>query len=237
MPSCVGCVKMAMVKELIKLENVWKIYKLGETHVEALRGISLKIKQGEFVSIIGPSGSGKSTCMHIMGCLDTPTKGKVWLDNKEVSRLSENEMARIRGRRIGFVFQFFNLIPTLNALENVMLPMLFQGKNERERMKRAKELLERVGLGHRLYHRPNQLSGGEQQRVAIARALANDPDIILADEPTGNLDTRSGEEILKLFKEIHKDGKTVVVVTHDINIAKNAKRIIKIRDGKIVGGG
>jgi len=233
-PGCVGCIKMGRREELIRLESVWKIYKLGETHVEALRGISLEIKRGEFISIVGPSGSGKSTCMHIIGCLDTPTEGKVLLEGKDVSKLDESQLALIRGRKIGFVFQFFNLIPTLNALENVMLPMLFQGKSETERKEKAKKLLERVGLGHRIYHKPNQLSGGEQQRVAIARALANDPDIVLADEPTGNLDTKSGKEILEFFREIHKEGKTVVIVTHDMEIARKAKRIIRIKDGKVV---
>ncbi|MDN5358866.1 MAG: putative transport system ATP-binding protein [Candidatus Diapherotrites archaeon] len=220
---------------IISVRDVWKIYGEGDAATYALRGVSLDIEQGDFVAIIGPSGSGKSTLMHIIGLLDTPTKGKVLLKGKDVSTLSDDERAIMRRKTVGFVFQQYNLSPSLNALENVELPMLFAGVPKREREKRAKELLEMVGLGHRLYHYPNQLSGGQQQRVAIARALANDPEIILGDEPTGNLDTKTGEKILKIFKDLNKRGKTIVIVTHDPEIAEEAEKIVKIRDGKIEG--
>lgn len=223
------------MKTIIKLENVWKIYKLGKIDVPALRGISLEIKERTFLSIIGPSGSGKSTLLNIIGCLDFPTKGKVFLDGQDIETLSEDELSRIRGKKIGFIFQQFNLLWNLNALENVILPMIFQKIPEKERIEKAKKLLEMVGLGERLYHKPAELSGGEQQRVAIARALANDPEIIIADEPTGNLDSKSGELIMEILKKLHQEQKTtIVVVTHDPKIASYSDQIIKIRDGKIV---
>lgn len=220
---------------IIKLEDVWKVYHLGKVKVWALRGVNLEIKKGFFLSIIGPSGAGKSTLLNIIGCLDFPTKGKVFLDGKDIQKLSEDELARVRGKKIGFVFQQFNLIPNLTALENVILPMIFQGKKEKERVARAKELLKLVGLEKRINHKPNELSGGEQQRVAIARALANDPEIIIADEPTGNLDSKSGKMIMEIFKRLYEiQKKTIVVVTHDPEIASFSKEILRIKDGKIV---
>ena len=224
-----------MKKTIIKLENVWKIYKLGEVDVYALRGLNLTVKEGEFVAIIGPSGAGKSTTLNMIGCLDLPTKGKVYLDGKDVSKLSEDELAKIRGKKIGFVFQTFNLISSLNALENVMVPMIFQNVERSKAIQRAKHLLSIVGLEKRMYHKPSQLSGGERQRVAIARALANDPEIILADEPTGNLDSKTSEEIIDMFAKLHDDfGKTLVIITHELDIAKKAKRIERLQDGQIV---
>ncbi len=221
------------MEEVVRLEDVWKVYGKGEAAVAALRGINLTIRRGEYVAIMGPSGSGKSTLMHIMGLLDTPTRGKVYVDGRDVSRLGEDERALLRRNYIGFVFQTYNLIPTLTAMENVELPMIFAGVPERERKRRARELLEKVGLGDRVNHLPSQLSGGQQQRVAIARALANDPDLILADEPTGNLDSKTGERILDMFDELHDEGRTLVIVTHDGEVAKRAERIVRIRDGKI----
>lgn len=223
-----------MPAEIIKLQDVWKIYQMGEVQVKALCGLSLSVRGGEFLSITGPSGSGKSTAMHMVGCLDIPTKGKVFLDGEDIADFSESELAVIRGRQVGFVFQTFNLIHTLTALENVMLPMTFQDVLTEEKFKRAKELLELVGLGHRLHHTPSQLSGGEQQRVAIARSLVNDPSIVLADEPTGNLDTKSGHNIMKLLDRINKKGKTVVIVTHEADIADYADRVVSLRDGQLV---
>ena len=222
-------------KVIIKLENVKKIYHLGEVLVEALRGINLSVRKGEFLAIMGPSGSGKSTCMNMIGCLDVPTSGRILLDNIDISKLHESELARIRGKLIGFVFQQFNLIPSLNALENVMLPMMFQGKPRVERIKRAMELLDLIGIKKRAYHKPSELSGGERQRVAIARALANDPEVILADEPTGNLDSKTGRLIMELLKKLNENGTTIVMVTHDENLAKYADRIALIRDGVIIG--
>ncbi len=219
---------------IIEVRDVWKIYGEGDAQVFALRGVTLSIEKGDFIAIMGPSGSGKSTLMHILGLLDTPTKGKVIIKGKDVSTLSEDERALIRRKTVGFVFQQYNLSPSLNALENVELPMLFAGVPKEQRRKRAKELLEMMGLGHRLYHYPNQLSGGQQQRVAIARALANDPEVILADEPTGNLDTKTGERIIELFKDLHRKGKTIVIVTHDPDVASAAEKIVHIRDGKIL---
>ncbi|MGC9200855.1 MAG: ABC transporter ATP-binding protein [Candidatus Aenigmatarchaeota archaeon] len=223
------------MKTLIELKNVSKVYKMEEVEVPALKGINMKIKRGEFVSVIGPSGSGKSTLLHIIGCLDRPTKGEVILDGIDVSKLSDNELSRIRAKKIGFVFQFFNLYPTLTALENVELPMMIVEKDKSERKKRARELLKIVGLEKRAEHLPSQLSGGERQRVAIARALANDPPLILADEPTGNLDSKSGKEIVSLLKKLQEEkGKTIVMVTHSLDIAKFADRLIYFRDGKII---
>jgi putative ABC transport system ATP-binding protein len=222
-----------MKETIIKLENVWKIYRMGDSVVNALRGISLEIKKGEFVAIQGPSGSGKSTAMNMVGCLDVPTKGRIFLDSKDISHLHESELAQIRGRKIGFIFQQFNLIPTLSAIENVMLPMIFQGIASEKRYERAKQLLDMLELGERLNHKPNELSGGQQQRVAIARSLANDPDVILADEPTGNLDSNTGKNVIHYLEELNKKGKTIVMVTHDADIAKHAQRIEFLRDGQI----
>ena len=219
---------------ILSLENVYKIYQMDDISVKALDGVSLTIKEGEFVSVIGASGSGKSTLMHIIGCLDVPTSGKVTLEHHEVSKLTERELAQIRNKKIGFVFQQFNLLARTSALENVSLPLIYNGTTEPKIQEKAKEALKRVDLGDRLHHHPNQLSGGQQQRVVIARALVTDPAIILTDEPTGNLDSKSGVEIMEIFKKLHKQGRTIVVVTHDQNIASQAQRIIKLRDGKIV---
>jgi len=217
---------------LLHLKNITKEYQLGKTTVRALRGLDLDIQQGEVVAIMGPSGSGKSTLMHILGALDVPTGGEAWIDGSDLLSLKEQQLVTLRGRRIGFVFQTFNLIQTLSAQKNVELPMIFQGIGRRERAQRAHALLEGVGLSERVHHKPNELSGGERQRVAVARALANDPEIILADEPTGNLDTESGESILGLLKDLSvKDGKTVILVTHDPEAAAIANRTISLRDG------
>jgi len=222
-----------MKNEVIVLENVWKTYQMDSVKVDAVRGISFSIGVGEFVSIMGPSGSGKSTLMDLMGCLDNPTHGKILLKGKDISKMSEETLAQMRGKEIGFVFQTFNLIPTLTALENVMLPTLFQPENKGKENE-AKKILGIVGLGERLNHLPSQLSGGERQRVAVARALINDPSIILADEPTGNLDSETGKEIMDLFEKLHsKEKKTVIVVTHDPYVAGHAHRKIQIIDGQI----
>ncbi len=223
-----------MTPPLIKLDNVWKIYKMGEVDITALKGLNFQVEKGEFVSIIGPSGSGKSTAMNMIGVLDFPSKGKIYLDGEDITTLSESDLAQIRGEKIGFIFQQFNLINTLSAIENVMLPMTFQGVPEEERMRKAKELLEMVDLGERLYHKPTELSGGQQQRVAIARALSNDPEVVLADEPTGNLDTKTGTNVLEFLKKLNKEkGKTVVMVTHDVDLAHEAKRVEKLMDGEM----
>jgi len=223
------------MKPLIELKDVWKTYQMGETVVHALKGLTLKVHQGDFVAIQGPSGSGKSTSMNLVGCLDIPTKGQVFLDGHDISKLHESDLAQIRGRKIGFVFQKFNLIGTMTAIENVMLPLVFQGMTPQERIERAQEMLERVGLGDRLHHRPNELSGGQQQRVAIARALATDPPVILADEPTGNLDSKTGKEIMETLKDLnHKHKKTIILVTHDDKLALQANRIEYLKDGAIV---
>ena len=219
---------------LIEVRGLHKVYVLGKVKVHALRGVDLSIDRGEYVSIMGPSGSGKSTLMHIIGCLDRPTEGQYLLDGIPMHTLTEPELADIRKKKIGFVFQSFNLLPRITALENVELPMVYAGVKYKERQKRAMELLEQVGLGDRALHRPTELSGGEAQRVAIARALANDPEVILADEPTGNLDSATGEEILDLFDRLHDGGKTVVLVTHDRHVAGRTERIIYLKDGKIV---
>lgn len=218
---------------LLQLINVSKIYKMDGVEIKALDGISLEIEEGEFVAVVGPSGSGKSTLMHIAGCLDTPTQGKVILEGKEVSRLGEEELAKIRNQKIGFVFQAFNLLPRTTALENVTLPLNYSGLSPKESVLRAKRALGIVNLTSRLGHFPSQLSGGEQQRVAIARALVNNPKIILADEPTGNLDSQSGREIMEILKRLNERGRTIVVVTHDPEIGSYARRLIQIRDGKI----
>lgn len=223
-----------MKQTIIKLDNVHKDYKMGDSIVQAVEGINLEIKKGDFIVIIGVSGSGKSTMMNMIGALDLATEGDIFLDGQNIEHLEESELAQIRGKKIGFVFQTFNLIPTLTALENIALPMIFQGIEKNERIKRAEKILENVKLNHRRNHLPNQLSGGERQRVAIGRALANDPEVILADEPTGNLDTKTGAEIMKLFKDLNKKGKTIILVTHDINLLNHAQKILKIQDGKIV---
>lgn len=219
---------------MIKIEDMYKIYKMGNNEVQALNGVSIHVKPREFVAIVGPSGSGKSTLMNMIGCLDTPTSGKYYIDGKEISKLRGDDLADIRNNKIGFIFQSFNLLPKLTAIENVELPLVYMGKSSRERYKMAKEALERVGLGDRTHHRPMELSGGQQQRVAIARALASKPPIILADEPTGALDSKSGVEIMKMMHELHEEGKTIVLITHDNGIAAQARRIIRIHDGQII---
>ncbi len=218
---------------LLELRNVSKIYHTGGEEIRALDDVSLELNNGEFISIIGPSGSGKSTLMHILGCLDLPTKGEVWLDGINISKASQRELARVRNRTIGFVFQSFNLLPKLSVLQNVELPMVYAGIGGSERRERATAALNLVELGHRLKNRPNQLSGGQQQRVAIARALVNDPKIILADEPTGNLDTHTGEVILNLFRQLSIQGRTVILVTHNPEIAAVTPRRVEIRNGKV----
>lgn len=220
---------------LLKLENVSKVFTQDSLKLKVLDRINLQVKKGEFVALMGPSGSGKSTLMYIMGCLDTPTYGDVIFESQKVSQLSEKELAKIRNQKIGFVFQTFNLLPRTSALTNVMLPLIYADRESGGDEQRARQLLEKLGLAERLDHSPNQLSGGEQQRVAIARALVTKPSLILADEPTGNLDSKSGKEIMEIFKKLNKEGNTVVVVTHDPQVAKYAQRIIKIQDGKISG--
>ncbi len=218
---------------VMELKEVWKIYDVGEVQVEALRGVSFGVEDGEYAIIIGPSGSGKSTLLQLLGCLDKPTKGQIDIENVEVSKMKDRELARVRNKKIGFVFQSFNLLPKLSALENVELPLIYAGIPQKKRREIAKEQLELVGLGDRINHRPTQLSGGQQQRVAIARALANDPAFLLADEPTGNLDTKSGEEILQIFKKLNYMGKTLVVVTHDMRIVDEGTKTISLLDGRI----
>ena len=222
-------------KALIQLDQVTKTYDSGENAVQALRGVDVAINRGEFVSIIGPSGSGKSTMMHILGCLDTPTSGKYWLDGEDVAELSARSLAKIRNLKIGFVFQTFNLLPRATILKNVQLPLLYAGVSGDERRSRAMEALERVGLDKRAKHRPNELSGGQRQRVAIARALVNNPSLILADEPTGNLDTKTGSDIIRIFEDLAAADETIVLVTHDPSIAARTQRRITIVDGQIEG--
>ncbi len=219
---------------MIKIANMCKTYRMGDNVVNALNNVSIAIGKHEFVAIIGPSGSGKSTLMNMLGCLDTPTSGTYILDGKEVSKLSDDQLAEIRNKKIGFIFQGFNLIQKLNALENVELPLVYQGVGSKERHARSVKALETVGLGDRIHHKPNELSGGQQQRVAIARALVNDPPMILADEPTGNLDSKSGMEVMNTMKELHKQGNTIILITHDINIAAMAERVVRIQDGEII---
>lgn len=221
-------------KPIIELRDVWKTYKVGTNKIHALQGLTFNVYKGDFVAIGGPSGSGKSTAMNMIGSLDIPSKGKIFLDGYDISKLHESDLAVIRGQKIGFIFQQFNLINTLSAKENVMLPMTFQGIAREDRIKRAEELLNLVELGNRMDNRPTELSGGQQQRVAIARALANDPEVILADEPTGNLDSKTGTIVMHYLKKLNKEGKTIVVVTHDEDIADNARRIEYLKDGMIV---
>jgi len=226
-----------MMENVIELKGVEKTYHIDDHELKILKKTSLSIKKGEFVAIVGPSGSGKSTLMHIMGALDRPTHGEVWIDGKNIAKLSDNELAHIRNKKIGFVFQSFNLMNKLTALENVMLPMWFGGRNDSSTKERATTLLKQMGLGHRMEHYPLKMSGGERQRVSIARSLSNSPSIILADEPTGNLDSKTGEAIMKILKDINKSGTTLIIVTHDLNIASTAQKRIVIRDGEIVKGG
>jgi putative ABC transport system ATP-binding protein len=218
---------------MIHIENLTKIYRMGKVEVQALREVNLEIKNGEFIAIIGASGSGKSTLLNMIGCLDKPTSGKVFLDGIDTGELNENELAEIRRKKIGFIFQQFNLIHTLNAAENVALPMFFAAEERKKRMNKAKELLAKVGLGDRIYHKPAELSGGEQQRVAIARALSNDPKIIIGDEPTGNIDTEAGAVIMDILEGLNKEGKTIIVVTHDVETAARAGRTKRMRDGRV----
>jgi len=208
---------------------------MGESVVEAACNIDLDIKRGDFIAIVGPSGSGKSTMMNLVGALDLASEGNIFLDGQDIEHLEESELAQIRGRKIGFVFQTFNLIPTLTALGNVMLPMMFQGYEEEEREERGRKLLDDLGMSHRLDHLPPELSGGERQRVAIARALANDPEVILADEPTGNLDSKTGKQVIEILKNLNNQGKTIIMVTHDMEMAKQAKKIVRLKDGRIEG--
>jgi len=218
------------------MEHVTRVFDTGKVKVEALKGIDLSVREGEFMAIMGPSGSGKSTLMHIMGCLDTPTSGTYSLDGAVIRSLSDNQLADIRNEKIGFVFQSFNLLPYASAYENVELPLIFAGMSARQRKKRVTELLERVGLGDRMDHKPNELSGGQQQRVAIARAMVNNPRIIMADEPTGNLDSASGHEIINLFKELWKAGNTIVMITHDPEVSVECERAVHLKDGLIENG-
>jgi putative ABC transport system ATP-binding protein len=225
---------MTEVQEsLIRTQDLWKTYEMGSTAVHALQGVSFNIQRNEYVAIMGPSGSGKSTLMNLIGCLDTPTKGQYWLNGKLVSEMDDDELAYIRNKEIGFVFQTFNLLARATALHNVELPLIYSGLASRERTERAKKALQMVELSDRMLHKPNELSGGQRQRVAIARALVNRPSIILADEPTGNLDSQTGVEIMKLFDRLHSEGNTIILVTHERDIAEYAHRVISIRDGKI----
>jgi putative ABC transport system ATP-binding protein len=218
---------------LIETEDLWKTYQMGDEQIHALRGVTLQIDGGEYVAIMGPSGSGKSTLMNLIGCLDTPSQGRYLLNGKEVSTMNDNELARIRNEEIGFVFQTFNLLPRATALHNVELPLVYAGVGKKDRLERAKAALEKVELTSRMHHRPNELSGGQRQRVAIARALVNNPSILLADEPTGNLDSKTGIEIMALFDRLHTGGNTIVLVTHEADIAAHAHRVVSIRDGQV----
>jgi len=217
----------------IKTENLWKTYEMGTEKLHALRGVDLVIRKGEYVAIMGPSGSGKSTLMNLIGCLDTPTSGSYWLAGRLVSELDDDELAYIRNKEIGFVFQTFNLLPRATALHNVELPLIYNGTSAEERLVKAKRALQDVDLAERMQHKPNELSGGQRQRVAIARALVNSPSIILADEPTGNLDSKTGDEIMALFDRLHREGNTIILVTHENDVAQRANRIIHVRDGKV----
>lgn len=222
-----------MKEFVIELKNIIRNFQLGPQTVHVLKGIDLTIKKGEYVALMGPSGSGKSTLMNLLGCLDTPTSGSYMIANRDVSKMNDNQLADVRNKEIGFVFQTFNLIPRQTALQNVALPLVYAGEKKEKRTSRAKKVLDEVGLSDRITHKPNQLSGGQRQRVAIARALVNSPSIILADEPTGNLDSSTSDEIMKLFEEIHKNGNTLIIVTHEEEIAQHANRIIRLKDGEI----
>lgn len=221
------------VKDVIRTEHIAKVYVMGTEEVHALRDISITIKQGEYVALMGPSGSGKSTLMNMIGCLDTPSNGQYFLDGQDVSRMTDNQLAEVRNKKIGFVFQTFNLLPRSSALDNVTLPLIYAGMGSSDRKKRGEIVLKQVGLGDRMSHQPNELSGGQRQRVAVARALVNNPALILADEPTGNLDSKTSIEIMGLFQEIHQKGNTIVVVTHEEEIARHAHRIIRLKDGLV----
>ena len=225
-----------MITEFFKMTDIVKRYQMGEELQTVLKGVNLTVREGEFLSILGPSGSGKSTLMNIIGCLDTPTEGEYILRDREIAKQTPKQLAAIRNQEIGFVFQSFQLLPRLDALRNVELPLIYGGMNEHSRMERAEEMLVRVGLKEKLHNHPNQLSGGQQQRVAIARALATNPSILLADEPTGALDQATGKQVLKLFEEINKEGRTIIMITHDLAIAKNAHRIVHILDGMLMEG-
>ena len=218
---------------MITTQDLWKTYVMGSEEIHALRGVSINIEKGEYVAIMGPSGSGKSTLMNLIGCLDTPTRGSYMLNGKEVGSMNDDELARIRNEEIGFVFQTFNLLPRATALHNVELPLVYAGVSGKDRLERAKGALDKVELSSRASHRPNELSGGQRQRVAIARALVNNPSILLADEPTGNLDSKTGEEIMGVFKKLHASGNTIILVTHEPDIAAHAHRVISIRDGQV----
>ena len=218
---------------VIQIRDLVRTYEMGAETVQALRGVSLEIRRNEYVAIMGPSGSGKSTLMNLIGCLDTPTSGEYWLNGQEVSRMPDDALARVRNREIGFVFQTFNLLPRASALANVELPLVYGGVSSRERRRRAETALTRVGLAHRMAHRPNELSGGQRQRVAIARALVNEPAILLADEPTGNLDSTTSEEIMRVFATLHEQGQTIIMVTHESDIAAHAERVVVLRDGRV----
>ncbi len=219
---------------MIDLKDITKTYDMGSVQVQVLRGITMHVNEGEFLAIIGPSGSGKSTLMNMIGCLDTPTTGEYYLDGKEISTYNEKQLSKIRNQKIGFIFQKFNLLPKLTALENVELPLIYRGMNHKERRQRSIDALEKVGLSDRMNHKPTELSGGQQQRVAIARALAGDPPVLLADEPTGNLDSKSGSDVMNLIKQLSKEGKTIVLITHDNEVAMEAQRTITIKDGLLL---
>lgn len=222
-----------MGKKIIQIQDLTRVYQMGKTEVRALNGVSFEVEENEYIAIMGPSGSGKSTLMNMIGCLDTPSSGEYILNGNRVSELDDSELAQVRNREIGFVFQTFNLLPRTDCLRNVELPLIYAGVKSSDRKQKATETLNKVGLGDRLDHKPNELSGGQRQRVAIARALVNDPSIMLADEPTGNLDTKTGEEIMILFEELYRAGNTIIVVTHENDIAEHARRIIRLRDGVI----
>ncbi len=230
---CPRCSKKNSMEKIIRLSEITKYYKLGSVVIKALNGVTLDVDRNEYLALMGPSGSGKSTLMNIIGCLDTPSSGRYYLNGTMVDSMSDDQLAEVRNKEIGFVFQTFNLLPRLSALENVALPLVYAGVKKSERLKRAAEVLEQVGLGDRMNHKPNELSGGQRQRVAIARALVTKPSIILADEPTGNLDTKTSMEIMELFDEIHSGGNTLIVVTHEPDIAEHARRVVKLKDGVV----
>ena len=233
-PEAVTRVHAPITGDVINLRDIVKTYSIGDIAVHALRGVSLTVERGEFVAIMGASGSGKSTLMNIIGCLDVPTRGHFWLDGVDVRELDEYDLARVRSRKIGFIFQSFNLVPRTSAIANVELPLVYAGIPPRERRERAIEALERVGLADRMSHLPTELSGGQQQRVAVARAVVTNPALVLADEPTGNLDSASAEEVLEMFRQLNADGRTVVLITHELDVAASAQRIVRLRDGEVV---